>query len=410
MNLPHSRGSRSGTPMRSIHSSQVSPSPRYVASTDEHLRRRAPVTPIEMYRDTADARTLLDEDRGFYTDAFSRRGERIKHTAGETTCSYKTVNVHPQLPSFPLANHGDEVLRAMYQHRGSKLSLILSQESLATIAKYSDDLASAILDDLLLVCCSFVRRDSHGIRHVMVEVNCVELVEQDTVELLNDEELRLTRHHVDLYHTSQLDAILDQIRHIEEHEEQLIQKGFALGYSVPNQPQFVGLGHTEQPTAGISQEAASGVATSSRSNLQDTEPLVLPLGVVMELDVPAQPQQDHQRCYPDFASNLENGLVPTDEAFDSSLISAPMRAGKGRALSTSILHGRRYLAIEKRRQKFESHRRLAEASLAGTGMEQWAVVEMCASTTVVLVSLLLTPTDIVLRVVHLVYSDWRRCS
>jgi hypothetical protein len=44
---------------------------------------------------------------------------------------------------------------------------------------------------------------------------------------------------------------------------------------------------------------------------------------------------------------------------------------------TSVLQGKRLQSIERRRHKFQHHRRLVEASLNETGMAQHAVIEMC---------------------------------
>ncbi|EGZ17720.1 hypothetical protein PHYSODRAFT_504450 [Phytophthora sojae] len=48
----------------------------------------------------------------------------------------------------------------------------------------------------------------------------------------------------------------------------------------------------------------------------------------------------------------------------------------GNPVKTSILEGKRLQSIERRRHKFQHHRRLVESSLAETGMAQFAVIEI----------------------------------
>lgn len=200
---------------------------------------------------------------------------------------------------------------------------------------------------------------------------------QDTAELLNHEELRVTQHQANLDHVSQLDAILAQIKEVEDHENELIQQGLAMEYAVPNQLQFSCRG---QPTLSKTSQHPTTCGADHRDSSSVDVPLVLPLGVVMGLDVPGpQPEEwttsttSHVSC--DTKPSIGD-VLSRETLKHVRMLTAPTPTGQTRALSTSVLHGRRYLSIEKRRQKFERHRRLVEASLAGTGMQQWAVVEV----------------------------------
>lgn len=191
--------------------------------------------------------------------------------------------------------------------------------------------------------------------------------------MLNEDEQRATQHQTALRHAEQLDAILQQIQAIEAHEDALLERGLALGYATPKQLDFVQLQNNGQASVVVSTEPlARSPRPASRAN--ETESLVLPLGVVMAIDVPAlEATQEIATA----ETHTEPQVALSAETFKSP--PSPSRHPRPLAVSTSILHGRRYLAIEKRRQKFERHRELVESSLAGTGMRQCAVIELYVS-------------------------------
>lgn len=181
--------------------------------------------------------------------------------------------------------------------------------------------------------------------------------------MLNDEEKQSTQHQIQLHQVDQLDAILHQIKQIEVHEDSLVQQGLVLGYSVPKQLDFVHPGRVTQRDglqfkAGLNAEQAIG-----RQGQSADDPLVVSLGVVMNVDIP-----EH------FEQNRSASPTPSDFGDDETR-SSLTRRGKCK-VSASILSGQRYLLIEKRRQQFQRHRRIVESSLAGTGMDQCAVIEM----------------------------------
>ncbi|TYZ65623.1 hypothetical protein PybrP1_003737, partial [[Pythium] brassicae (nom. inval.)] len=266
----------------------------------------------------------------------------------------------------------------------------------STDTKHLDALASAILDDLLLVrpcsCVSTLSLPSEP-RMVTASVGGCVCGHQDTAELLNDEELRVTQHQADLDHASQLDAILEQIKEVEDHENQLIQQGLAMEYAVPNQLRFSSL---DQPAfSNTSQQPTTTSVADQRDNSSAIDvPLVLPLGVVLQLDVPEQQAQECATSRITLDTKPASSPAPNIEALTHVRVLTLKRTGQSRALSMSVLHGRRYLSIEKRRQQFERHRRLVEASLAGTGMEQWAVIEVYVCSFVRSLALAATKADV----------------
>lgn len=172
---------------------------------------------------------------------------------------------------------------------------------------------------------------------------------------------------MELHHADQLDAILHQIKQIEDHEDSLIQQGLVLGYSVPKQLNFVHLDQGTQREAPRSKAELNAELTGEQQDIPYA--LVLPLGAAMSVDIPVDPEQSVSGS--NDGIDLENGRVSVDEAWFS-----PTKRAANRNVSASILSGRRYLSIEKRRQQFQRHRRLVESSLAGTGMDQCAVIEM----------------------------------
>ncbi|KAF1792456.1 hypothetical protein GQ600_4543 [Phytophthora cactorum] len=64
--------------------------------------------------------------------------------------------------------------------------------------------------------------------------------------------------------------------------------------------------------------------------------------------------------------------------FDSIELEAPAQQTlfAETPVRSSILQGKRLQSIERRRHKFQHHRRLVESSLAETGMTQFAVIEI----------------------------------
>uniref|UniRef100_K3WMI2 DUF4378 domain-containing protein n=1 Tax=Globisporangium ultimum (strain ATCC 200006 / CBS 805.95 / DAOM BR144) TaxID=431595 RepID=K3WMI2_GLOUD len=117
--------------------------------------------------------------------------------AGSPRFGEEEIEALTKASLFPLVDQAGELLREIQKRQGAKLSLIFPQECLSTIGNHSDALASAILDDILL----------------------------DTAQMLNAEERWKSEQQVELHHANQLDAILDQIKQIEEGEDRLIQQG-----------------------------------------------------------------------------------------------------------------------------------------------------------------------------------------
>lgn len=56
-----------------------------------------------------------------------------------------------QASLFPLVHQAEETLKEIRQRQGFKLSVVLSPEDIQMVARNSEMLASAILDDVLLV-------------------------------------------------------------------------------------------------------------------------------------------------------------------------------------------------------------------------------------------------------------------
>lgn len=65
--------------------------------------------------------------------------------------NYVVLTCYIKASLFPLVHQAEATLREIQQRHGSKLSLFLPPGDMAAIAQNSDMLASAILDDILLV-------------------------------------------------------------------------------------------------------------------------------------------------------------------------------------------------------------------------------------------------------------------
>lgn len=177
--------------------------------------------------------------------------------------------------------------------------------------------------------------------------------------MLNDEDKQQSYRQLEAHHADQLDDILARIQDIERQEDSMIQQGLALSYDIPGTK-------CDLPTA-LRHEDASCART--QSNGTDLQHLRLPLEVVMNINIPdnTTPTQE-----------LREIIAPTtsqNEDFDRDELSA-QQALIGNPVKTSILEGKRLQSIERRRHKFQHHRRLVESSLAETGMAQFAVIEM----------------------------------
>ncbi|KAG3181388.1 hypothetical protein PC128_g15184 [Phytophthora cactorum] len=242
---------------------------------------------------------------------------------------------------FPLVHQAEATLREIQQRHGSKLSLFLPPGDMAAIAQNSDVLASAILDDILL----------------------------DTVQLLNEEDKQQSRRQLEVHHTDQLDDILARIQEIEREEDNMIHQGLALSY----QPQGV---KCNLPTGslhgGLDQKAAKP-SPLENVNLPN---LTLPLEVVMNINVPGNAGH---LLPPGHDNEVTGGNTASDSGdFDSIELEAPAQQTlfAETPVRSSILQGKRLQSIERRRHKFQHHRRLVESSLAETGMTQFTVIEI----------------------------------
>lgn len=249
-------------------------------------------------------------------------------------------------------------MKEIQKRHGTRLSLFLPPKDLTTIAQNSDLLANAILDELLLVSLLAL-----GLHAQKPEWN---VNRQDTVQLLNNEDRAQSQHQMQLHQNDQLNRILDRITEIEAEENKLVQQGLVLGFSVMNQPQLHVL---SAQSADFALPKTSHFVDQSES-CQDH--LELPLDVVMNVDVPTSPAKSVR-----FTADITTDCHQKSDAIEFTsmpLLQDSVHGGKW--ISTSIVQGRIYNSIEKARHKFERHRRLAEASLSETGMNQAAVIEM----------------------------------
>ncbi|KAL3667023.1 hypothetical protein V7S43_007967 [Phytophthora oleae] len=238
---------------------------------------------------------------------------------------------------FPLVHQAEATLREIQQRHGSKLSLFLSPQDMAAIAQNSDVLASAILDDILL----------------------------DTLQFLNEEDKHQSRRQLDARHADQLDDILTRIQEIEREENSMIHQGLALSYQ----------------TLG----AQCGLPTATTTNLEmlakpprqksiHLPNLRLPLGVVLNVKIDDSDTEAPQRQVSP-RSAIQAAELKSSFDFGSEIPTQQILLADG-SVKTSILQGKRLQSIERRRHKFQHHRRLVESSLAETGMTQYAVIEM----------------------------------
>ncbi|KAG6609048.1 EF-hand domain pair [Phytophthora cinnamomi] len=233
---------------------------------------------------------------------------------------------------FPLVHQAEVTLREIQQRHGSKLSLFLPPGDMAAIAQNSDVLAAAILDDILL----------------------------DTVQLLNDEDKQQSYLQLEARHADQLGDILARIQDIERQEDSMIQQGLALTCAAPRTK-------CDLPTAALHGDPSCKLTRPVQNNGDNLHNLTLPLQVVMNIDIADRDSSPHR-----------NSIDAADMAIqhiDFDRIELPSQFANN-SVRTSILEGRRLQFIERRRHKFQHHRRVVEASLAETGMAQSAVIEI----------------------------------
>ncbi|ETM51093.1 hypothetical protein L914_04977 [Phytophthora nicotianae] len=239
---------------------------------------------------------------------------------------------------FPLVHQAETTLREIQQRHGSKLSLFLPPQDMATIAQHSDVLATAILDDILL----------------------------DTVQLLNEDDRQQSYHRLEAHHADQLDDILARIHEIKREEDSMIHQGLALGY----QTQGVKCNLPTASRHGIINQKSAKHESVNLSNL------TLPLEVVMNINVSdgdGNPSPSGR-----VAEISDWSMAFNNDEFDFIELKAPAQQTlfAETTVGTSILQGKRLQSIERKRHKFQHHRRLVESSLAETGMTQYAVIEI----------------------------------
>ncbi|KAE9029258.1 hypothetical protein PR003_g6188 [Phytophthora rubi] len=258
-------------------------------------------------------------------ESYSRSDRILKRAA--------TVVYSLRASLFPLVHQAEATLREIQQRHGSKLSLFLPPGDMAAIAKNSDLLASAILDDILL----------------------------DTVQLLNDEDKQQSYRHLEAHHADQLDDIMAHIQDIERQEDSMIQQGLALSYGAAGT-------QCNLPTALRHDDPSCVLHRPEQSNGANLQNLRLPLEVVMNINIPDSdilPSEEPQEIIEAVTHRMG---WDSDELPSQSLFGTPLR--------TSILEGKRLQSIERKMHKFQHHRRLVEASLAETGMAQFAIIEI----------------------------------
>lgn len=264
---------------------------------------------------------------------------------------------------FPLVQQAEATLKEIQKRHGTRLSLFLPPKDLTTIAQNSDLLANALLDDLLLVRCPPLYRSCNPLKALKCNVHL-----QDTVQLLNDEDRAQSQHQMQLHQSDQLDRILDRITEMEAEENKLVQQGLVLGFSVMNQPQL----HVLSPENHF--KVAAPPEKSTVESQSERDHLVLPLEVIMNVNVPTSPAKTVRFITDATAAAHDQESADALELSSMPLLQQSVRGGDW--ISTSIVQGRIYNSIEKARHKFERHRRLAEASLSDSGMNQAAVIEM----------------------------------
>ena len=187
---------------------------------------------------------------------------------------------------------------------------------------------------------------------------------QDTAEYLNTEERRQTLHSVNAGHRHHLDTILELIHEVETEETQMMVNGRLLA------------------TNGTVAAARNAAASSSSSSSH----LVLPLEVVRNVELPTSsssvllPEEISQGLHHEERQRAQKWLNPNLLASLESLppFDQPNAALRNVALpfKTSVLTCEQLQSIEKKRLRFLKHRRLAEASLTDTRLDQCSVIEM----------------------------------
>ncbi|KAL7686191.1 putative EF-hand domain-containing protein [Plasmopara halstedii] len=282
---------------------------------------------IEEMFDKAQALRLAPEATNiqFADDLDRSRSDRVLKRATRVV-----YNLRASL--FPLVHQAESILRELQQRHCANLSLFLPPNDMAAIARNSDVLATAILDDILL----------------------------DTVQLLNDEEKQKSRYQLQVHHAGQLDNVMNRILEIEREEDNMIHQGLDMKY------QSVNIKRDHSPVLPPEDHAKV-----YQHECAETPKLTLPLEVVMNIS-----------ASDDDSDQLSPGVVGTQifeksecaSTRDNSL--AQQVVLPGIIANTSILEGKRLQLIERRRRKFEHHRRLVESSLAESGMTQCAVIEI----------------------------------
>ncbi|TMW62630.1 hypothetical protein Poli38472_005248 [Pythium oligandrum] len=282
-----------------------------------------------------------------YARAEEAVAHRVNPTGSEHLLKRAASAVYELKASlFPLVDQAEGILNDIQNHRSTKLTLVLRPSDLNKIVDYSEDLADAILDDLLL----------------------------DTVEQLNAQERDHSRQVVYYQQTEQLDSIMHQIEAMERIEKDLLENGAALGYSTTimssTLPITVRAHDTESHTMlPVTQKEPPPSSTTH-------ENIVLPLEILMQLEVDEKSDEEVQdQRHENVADDL---MVPVDFNPDSTRLRLSHRAIVPSKVSMAAVGGSIVQRLEKTRLKFLKHRRLVESSLEDTGMDQAAVIEILA--------------------------------
>ncbi|KAG7377714.1 hypothetical protein PHYPSEUDO_011121 [Phytophthora pseudosyringae] len=267
------------------------------------------------------------------------------HSRSDRILKRAAIVVHSLRASlFPLVHQAEATLREIQQRHGSKLSLFLPPGDMAAIAQNSDVLASAILDDMLL----------------------------DTIQVLNEEDKQQSCRQLDAHHAYQLDDILARIDEIQRAEDNMIHQGLALSY------QTSGI-KCDLPTASVHGGLNQSSAKPSRYDNVNLPKLTLPLEVVMSINVSDSDVDPLPHNAPGHVTDVAVGNTAFAGAEIGSFeleTSTQQILFAETPVTTAILQGKRLQSIERRRHKFQHYRRLVEASLAETGMTQFAVIEI----------------------------------
>lgn len=223
---------------------------------------------------------------------------------------------------------------------------------------------------------------------------------KDTVQLLNEEDKQQSRRQLEFHHVDQLDDILARIQEIEREEDSMIHQGLALSYKIP------GIACDLSKTV-LHPDLSQVSAKSGQHDGVHLPHLTLPLEVVMKINIP---DSDTGLLPHHELGDVTEGAVGTT-AFNgnqfglSELDTATLQKVVAETpVRTSILQGKRLQSIERRKHKFEHHRRLVESSLAETGMTQYAVIEMCVLRRIRGVTFATIDLTCCLFI-----ADWRKC-